>query len=495
MEINKRGRTELKLYFVKNAIPTERNFADLIDAMLNQKDDGIVKPAGDPLSIEAAGGDTSKKVINFYQNFTDPKPSWVLSLNPGGKSGFNISDGEGNSRLFIDKNTGNVGINTDNPSVKLDVSGTLSVKDSITLRNQSFPSDWSVWSHYIHDGLGFWGTQGSYRSSWTWNYCRKKDEGDVKNRINVLKIGYHDQNTGLTERFKNVAGIELGDDGILFRAQENVTDNSPPPAARIIIKPDGNVGIGISGPADRLDVNGDIRIRGADIKDAGGTARITLYDNGRLDLKEDGGVVALSIDTNGKVGIGTTNPSTELEVNGDHSIAGALSFGSQGRQMINLYSTSYSIGIQNSTQYYRTGKNFAWYKGGSHNSNELNAGGGTVQMVIKNGNVGIGSVAALRRLHINASNTRNPVIIENGYANTINASTLLDSLSENSLIIGGPSGNRIYFYWKSDGKKYWASLAGDEDFPSGVGIPVRDEFIVRDEPILDGTRLGATRTP
>ena len=43
MDIDKRNRTELKAYFVKNAIPTQSNFAELIDAMLNQKDDGIVK--------------------------------------------------------------------------------------------------------------------------------------------------------------------------------------------------------------------------------------------------------------------------------------------------------------------------------------------------------------------------------------------------------------------------------------------------------------------
>ncbi|MCP4657442.1 MAG: hypothetical protein GY856_18710, partial [bacterium] len=67
MDINKKDRTQLKAYFVKNAVPTESNFADLIDATLNQKDDGIVKPAGDPLSIEAAGDATSqKKAINFY---------------------------------------------------------------------------------------------------------------------------------------------------------------------------------------------------------------------------------------------------------------------------------------------------------------------------------------------------------------------------------------------------------------------------------------------
>jgi len=46
--------------------------------------------------------------------------------------------------------------------------------------------------------------------------------------------------------------------------------------------------------------------------------------------------------------------------------SGDLSFGSSTRQMINLYSTTYGIGVQSSTQYYRTGGGFAWFKGGSH---------------------------------------------------------------------------------------------------------------------------------
>jgi len=74
------------------------------------------------------------------------------------------------------------------------------------------------------------------------------------------------------------------------------------------------------------------------------------------------------------------------------TITDALSFGTTRRQMINLWDTTLGIGIQDSTQYFRTGKNFAWYKGGGHTNGELTPGnGGTVQMVIKDGNVGIGT--------------------------------------------------------------------------------------------------------
>ena len=112
MQIDKGNRTELKQYFAKNAIPTDSNFADLIDGMLNQRDDGIVKLPNDPLSIEAAGDDISqKKAIHFYTSFRDPDPTWVLSLNPRqnpadattAKAGLSISDKAGNSRRGIQR--------------------------------------------------------------------------------------------------------------------------------------------------------------------------------------------------------------------------------------------------------------------------------------------------------------------------------------------------------------------------------------------------------
>jgi hypothetical protein len=100
-------------------------------------------------------------------------------------------------------------------------------------------------------------------------------------------------------------GIGYGDMDILFDPFSGIS----------YIK--GYLAVGKDSPADTLDVNGDIRVRGADIKDDGGTSRITLTDNGNLDLKEDGGSVALRIDTDGEVGIGVTAPAYKLDVDGD----------------------------------------------------------------------------------------------------------------------------------------------------------------------------------
>jgi len=140
IKINKRNRTELKSFFVENAIPTEVQFADLIDGMVNQKEDGFAKLPGNPLSIEASGDAASqKKAINFYKDFSDEKPDWVLSLNPRSDpadaatahAGLSISDATGNSRLFIDKSIGNVGIGTVTPMQTLDINGGIHVKNGV----------------------------------------------------------------------------------------------------------------------------------------------------------------------------------------------------------------------------------------------------------------------------------------------------------------------------------------------------------------------------
>lgn len=128
MEINKKSRTELKAYFVKNALPTASNFSDLIDAGLNQKDDGITKSADQPVQI-AASTTGDKPAIQLYESFsTDTKPAWVLSLQVDGKKGLGVGVGDGQNRLFIDAATGNVGIGTADPAGnKLRVAGNVLV--------------------------------------------------------------------------------------------------------------------------------------------------------------------------------------------------------------------------------------------------------------------------------------------------------------------------------------------------------------------------------
>lgn len=142
MDIKQRDRNQLKAHFVKRAVPSEKDFAELIDGMLNQKDDRVVKSPGHPLSLEAVGDAASRRqVLDVYETFDDNHPAWSLSLNPRAvvsdpgtaNPGLGIDDGSGLSRLFIDSDSGHVGIGTVEPRARLDVHGDARVESALRI--------------------------------------------------------------------------------------------------------------------------------------------------------------------------------------------------------------------------------------------------------------------------------------------------------------------------------------------------------------------------
>ncbi|WP_437312516.1 tail fiber domain-containing protein [Sorangium sp. So ce385] len=271
MEINKKSRTELKAYFVKNALPTEGNFRDLIDAGLNQKDDGLVKSADQPVQIAAATA-SDKPAIHLYESFaTDTKPAWVLSLQADGKKGFGIGDGDGKNRLFIDGATGNVGIGTADPAGnKLRVAGNVLVDGADGKARVSFGSgNRQMLNLYaeVH-GIGVQNSTTYFRSP---------------SNFAFYKGGAHSD-----------GAFEPGTDG----------------AAMLVIK-DGNVGIGTTTPKGKHHIVGDL-VLGLDANNAkfmfhsrtatgGDFLQITSDDsNGAWDSAK-----GITLRRGGNVGIGT----------------------------------------------------------------------------------------------------------------------------------------------------------------------------------------------
>jgi hypothetical protein len=115
----KRNRTALKERFKKGSIPTEADFADLIDSTLNQAEDNIGKLPNDPLRITASGSEES--LLNFYRTDGSAETlSWQIKQKPGGNAGLSIGDTTA-PRLFIQNSSGNLGIGSTTPAAKLDI--------------------------------------------------------------------------------------------------------------------------------------------------------------------------------------------------------------------------------------------------------------------------------------------------------------------------------------------------------------------------------------
>ncbi len=169
---------------------------------------------------------------------------------------------------------------------------------------------------------------------------------------------------------------------------------------KVTFRDTGNVGIGTVAPGERLEVYGpDATLRLRNQNDSIGGFIGNTYGSVQLGLYNPSAAAVNSIaagakrtlfgyDSTGKVGSMVNNyfsPSFRNLLDdgaGNVSVSsgGALNFGSTTRQMLNLWNSSYGIGVQPNTLYLRTDNNFAWYRGGAHAENTYDSGGGTTMM-------------------------------------------------------------------------------------------------------------------
>ena len=105
-------RANLKNYFLKGNIPSEKDFHDFIDSCVNKIDDGIIKVKGEGIKILADG--PNKELFNFFDNIDDLNPTWV----------FNQKTEDGNEGL-------NISVGSTKPSTKLEVAGLVGMEGRI----------------------------------------------------------------------------------------------------------------------------------------------------------------------------------------------------------------------------------------------------------------------------------------------------------------------------------------------------------------------------
>lgn len=108
--------------------------------------------------------------------------------------------------------------------------------------------------------------------------------------------------------------------------------------------------------------------------------------------KPDNGTLLMLLDGNGNLTVagsetigGSLTTGGNITLPGTSTVAGSIFFGAAERQMLNLWNTTYGIGIQDATQYYRSGADFCWFIGGTHANGRSDPGGGTLAMKLDSG--------------------------------------------------------------------------------------------------------------
>jgi hypothetical protein len=124
----KQNRKTLKNYFGKGNLPTESQFADLIDSALNLLDDRFDHTSEDGFKITTTG--ENEGLFSFYDGDNPQEPRWTMEMEVNRDElifrNRSIDPETGRTDTTLSLGQGKVGINKDNPQTTLDVNGVIS---------------------------------------------------------------------------------------------------------------------------------------------------------------------------------------------------------------------------------------------------------------------------------------------------------------------------------------------------------------------------------
>jgi hypothetical protein len=124
----KKDRDTLKNYFQSGSLPTQGQFENLIDSMLNKLSDGFDNTAPDGFKLAQLRG---AKLASFFEDIAIRSPIWSLQIDiRGGTRNLSFLNQEEKPVLTLDPQ-GKVGINNNRPQFELDVDGIVACRGRI----------------------------------------------------------------------------------------------------------------------------------------------------------------------------------------------------------------------------------------------------------------------------------------------------------------------------------------------------------------------------
>jgi hypothetical protein len=342
-------------------------------------------------NTESRAGLSVKSTSNFDSKLTISSGAssrqYIQAVNNAATTGRDIA---------INPYGGNVGIGTPSPTERLHIKSTASSSSSMLYLENA------AWAVDMTTGIAF------------------------KNGANYLGP------TAKIYTIMNGAGNQGGE--IRFATLDYSATNPNPNTTlidRMTIDDDGKVGIGTTGPSDKLEVaaaNSQLRLRDTDDNNF---AQFS-YSSGKLVVRNNSTTTTVNqftLDSIGRMGIGTTSPASKLEVAGDTSNAlltlKSLNGGANDAFM-RFYDEgngpAYSMGLDSSDEKFKI----------AYASDGDSLTSGTKLVMETSGNVAIGATTATEKLVVsgNAWITNNVYV---GYGNTLKTC----SYSPNySLIVG-----------------------------------------------------------
>jgi len=347
----------------------------------------------------------------------------LLLVKGGGSSGnfgFRVQANNSEELFFVDTlsynvlvRSGNVGIGTASPVSPLDVAANAG-GNSIALRMRPTSNDYSFIQGRSNDGTEVVGEIAFNRTAvGTGNMLFHTGNGtNSVERMRIDAVGNVGIGTtspvhklsvigNIYQRTGDFITWNNGDAQIGAVSGYNLAfstyNGSSAMVERMRITSGGNVGIGTTNPSEKLDVNGDIAVKGNSIINRNSNF-LTIGDIGNLDnigfmtlsTADDSTVVHL--DDSGNVGIGTTSPGAALDVRG--TVMSYESAGNYGKinngsfEALGVHSGTFMLDLNNT---------------GTADLVNIKTSGSSRFYIKNNGYVGIGTTSPNFHLDVNGS--------------------------------------------------------------------------------------------